>query len=258
VAATQRKSREGAFRVALVGYTNAGKSSLMNALAGADLLVENQLFSTLDATTRRLPLPGGTHVLLTDTVGFIRKLPHDLVASFRTTLSEVTEADLLLHVVDITSDALATHVDTVHQVLDELLGAPRDTFMVFNKIDALEDDTTINVMLRHHPRALFVSARSGAGLQELRESIQSHLRARTVNVVLELRSDAADIISFCHREGRVQRQDAGADDLTRIHVHFRDTVFRRFRKLHGARVRVIDAPTHEDKSEEPPHEEKRA
>ncbi len=259
-AATQRKSREGAFRIALVGYTNAGKSSLMNALAGADLLVENQLFSTLDATTRRLTLPGGAHVLLTDTVGFIRKLPHDLVASFRTTLAEVTEADLLLHVVDITSEALALHIDTVHEVLDEMLDGPRDTFMVFNKIDALQDATTIDVMLRHHPRAKFVSAHSGAGLAELREAILAHLRARTVDVVLDVQSHAADVISFCYREGRVRSQESAPDGLPRIHVHFPDTVFRRFTKLHGGDVRLVDAPTREDGREDGREEprEKRA
>lgn len=245
VAATQRKSRQGEFRVALVGYTNAGKSSLMNALAGADLAVENRLFSTLDATTRRIPLPGGAHVLLTDTVGFIRKLPHDLVASFRTTLSEVTEADLLLHVVDVTSDALATHIDTVHEVLDEILDGPRDTFIVFNKLDALRDETVVNVMLRHHPRALFVSAHTGSGLPELRAAILSHRRARTVDIVVEVLRRASEVVSFCYREGHVQTQDTGSSGAPRIHVHFPDTVFRRFRKLHGRDIRLIDAPTHD-------------
>jgi GTP-binding protein HflX len=251
VAATQRKSREGEFRVALVGYTNAGKSSLMNALVGADLLVENRLFSTLDATTRRIPLSGGAHVLLTDTVGFIRKLPHDLVASFRTTLSEVTEADLLLHVVDITSGALATHIDTVHEVLDEILDGPRDTFIVFNKLDALRDETVVNVMLRHHPRALFVSAQSGEGLPELREAMRSHLRARTVDIVFEVLQHSSQVLSFCYREGQVQAQDAGSGGAPRIHVRFPDTVFRRFTKLHSSDVRVIDVPTHDAGSEEP-------
>jgi GTP-binding protein HflX len=139
IAATQRKGRESAFTAALVGYTNAGKSSLLNALAGTDLLAENKLFSTLDATTRRVTIPGGHEVLLTDTVGFIRKLPHDLVASFKTTLEEINQAQLIVHVADATSPSLAAHLETVNEVLDEILDGPRDTLLVFNKIDALQD-----------------------------------------------------------------------------------------------------------------------
>jgi len=246
VAATQRKSRQGEFRVALVGYTNAGKSSLMNALCGSELLVENQLFSTLDATTRRAPLPEGAAVLLTDTVGFIRKLPHDLVASFRTTLSEINEADLLLHVVDLTSPALPAHIDTVHEVLDGILEGQRDTLMVFNKLDALADPTLVNVMLRHHPRAHFVSARSGAGLQELRRAILTHERSRVVEVEIEVRERAAEVLAFCYREGRVQQQDVGPQGAPRLRVSFRDLVFRRFTKLHSGDYHILHAPVHGD------------
>ena len=258
VAATQRKSRKREFRAALVGYTNAGKSSLMNALAGADLTVENQLFSTLDATTRRMSLSGGAHVLLTDTVGFIRKLPHNLVASFRTTLSEVVEADLLLHVVDITSGALAAHIDTVHEVLGEITDQPRDTFMVFNKMDALADEALVNMMLRHHPRALFVSARTGAGLSELREAVLAHFRARTVDVVLEVLQRASDVLSFCYREGQVQTQGVSADGRPRVHVHFPDSVFHRLMKLHGADVCVVETPARGTELQPPAREEKPA
>jgi GTP-binding protein HflX len=241
IASTQRKSRRGEFRVALVGYTNAGKSSLMNALAGSELLVENQLFSTLDATTRRTALPGGAQVLLTDTVGFIRKLPHDLVASFENTLSEINEADLLLHVIDVTSHALAAHIDTAHEVLENILDGHRDTLMVFNKMDALEDRTLVNVMLRHHPRAHFVSAHNGEGLQALRRAILAQVRARTVDVEIEVVRGAADVVSFCYREGQVQRQDAGPEGLVRMRVTFRDDLFQRFAKLHHGDFRILGA-----------------
>ncbi len=244
VASTQRASRHGEFRLALVGYTNAGKSSLMNALAGSNLLVENQLFSTLDATTRRAMLPGGAHVLLTDTVGFIRKLPHHLVASFATTLAEIAEADLFLHVVDVTSPALAAHIETVHEVLESLLDGPRDSLMVFNKLDALQDPTVVNVMLRHHPRAHFVSARQGSGLQELRQAIHSQLRARTVEVQIEIQERAAEVLAFCYREGQVQRQDVGSQGEPRLWVAFRDHVFQRFTKLHRGDFTLLHAPVH--------------
>lgn len=242
IASTQRKARHGEFRIALVGYTNAGKSSLMNVLAGSGLLVENQLFSTLDATTRRLALDGGSHVLLTDTIGFIRKLPHDLVASFRTTLSEIADADLLLHVVDITTPALAAHIDTVHEVLDEILDEPRDTMIVFNKMDALEDPTLVNVMLRHHPRAQFVSTRSGAGLATLRRALAAQVRLRTVAVEIDVLRRASQILSFCYRVGRVLRQGAQPDGRPRLLVRFPNTAFQRFVKSFAGDYRLVRAP----------------
>ncbi len=245
VAATQRKSRHGEFRVALVGYTNAGKSSLMNALSGSELLVENRLFSTLDATTRRTTLPDGSHALLTDTVGFIRKLPHDLVASFRTTLAEINEADLLLHVVDVTSPALAAHIDTVHEVLDDILESPCDTLMVFNKMDALADPTVVHIMLRHHPRARFVSAQSGEGLVDLRHAVLAQVRARTVEVEIEVLRRGPEVLSFCYREGRVQAQDVGPNGEPRVRVVFRDIVFQRFAKTHQGDFQIVGTPMHE-------------
>ncbi|UCE02322.1 MAG: GTPase HflX [Candidatus Latescibacterota bacterium] len=242
IVATQRKARDKAFRVALVGYTNAGKTSLMNALAGSQLLVENQLFSTLDATTRRLELDGGSHVLLTDTVGFIRKLPHDLVASFRTTLSEIGDADLLLHVVDITTPNLAAHIDTVHEVLGEILEMPRDTFVVFNKMDALEDASVVNVMLRHHPRAHFVSARSAEGLTALRRALLAQVRSRTVELEIEILQRASEIFSFCFRAGEVVRQGANPEGRPQLFVRFPDAAFKRFIKTFRGNFTIVDAP----------------
>ncbi|MFQ5600437.1 MAG: GTPase HflX, partial [Candidatus Krumholzibacteriia bacterium] len=246
IAVTQRKARHGEFSVAIVGYTNAGKTSLMNALSGSHLLTEDRLFSTLDATTRRLALPGGAHVLLTDTVGFIRKLPHDLVASFRTTLEEINDADLILHVADITSPNLAAHIDTVHEVLGEILDGPRDTFMVFNKLDILDDPTLINVMLRHHPRALFTSAQTGDGLDALRNAILSQVRARTVDVEIDVLRRASKVLSFCYREGRIRNQTVSGDGQPRLRVRFPDVAFRRFAKIHQGDFRVVDVPTHDE------------
>jgi GTP-binding protein HflX len=241
-AKTQRRSRQGSFACALVGYTNAGKSSLMNALAGTDLVAENKLFSTLDATTRRVTLWPGEPVLISDTVGFIRKLPHDLVASFRTTLEEINQADLILHVVDITSAALAAHIDTVNEVLSELLDGPRDTLMVFNKMDALDDRGLATVMLRHHPRARFISARSGEGVAELRHAIQEYVAGRTVEIEIALQRRVPELLSFCYREGRVTRQDQTADGHVLLAVRFPDVAFRRLRKQFEGDYEITGAP----------------
>ncbi len=167
----QRKARTGCFKVSLVGYTNAGKSTLFNVLAHAKVYVENQLFATLDPTTRVIASEGKVQVLLTDTVGFIRKLPAHLVASFRATLEEVTEADLLLHIVDAAESDPDAHIEAVNSVLEALgaLHCPR--LLVFNKIDALDDEITLLGLRAHHPGALFVSAMTREGIPELREVI---------------------------------------------------------------------------------------
>ncbi|NUQ47128.1 MAG: GTPase HflX, partial [Phycisphaerae bacterium] len=169
----QRKVREvGArqdhFTVSLVGYTNAGKSTLMNALTGAATLVRDQLFATLDTLTRRWDLGNGRFVLLSDTVGFIRNLPHHLVASFRATLEEAIHADLLLHVVDASSPDAEQQVAAVHDVLRSLgVADDRRQLLVLNKTDAIEDEAAFTVLRAAHPAALPISARSGAGLPEL-------------------------------------------------------------------------------------------
>ena len=234
IAATQRKQREGAFAAAFVGYTNAGKSSLMNALAGTALLTENKLFSTLDATTRKVTLGDGEDVLLTDTVGFIRKLPHDLVASFRTTLREVEDADLLLHVVDITSASLEEQMDTVHRVLDEILRSERPTQLVFNKIDAVEDPTVLTALQRQYPQALFVSARSGEGLPRLRDLLRAEGATRSVQVEIEIVNDPAAVLSFCFREGRVLQQDQSDAGNPRLRVRFPRSTYLRLQQVHAS------------------------
>ena len=165
---TQRRRRRGHFRAALVGYTNAGKSTLFNALTRADVFVEDRLFATLDATTRQMVSPERRLALLTDTVGFIRKLPHHLVASFHSTLVEAVEADLLVHVVDAADPDVQRQMEAVEAVLDELLAEPRPTVLVFNKLDLVRDEDAIAGLEARHPEALLVSARTGAGLDALR------------------------------------------------------------------------------------------
>ena len=167
----QRKGRKDCFKVSLVGYTNAGKSTLFNVLAKAKVYVENQLFATLDPTTRVIASEGKVQVLLTDTVGFIRKLPAHLVASFRATLEEVTEADLLLHVVDATERDPDAHIEAVNTVLEELDALQRPRLLVFNKVDMVDDEITLLGLRAQHPGAVFVSAVTREGLPALREVI---------------------------------------------------------------------------------------
>jgi GTP-binding protein HflX len=178
VADTQRKSRRGTFAAALVGYTNAGKSSLMNALAGTELLTENKLFSTLDATTRRISLARGEQVLLTDTVGFIRKLPHDLVASFRATLEEAVAADVVLHVVDVSRPAWEEQMAVVGEVLEDAGlrdgGTAGRVILALNKADRLDEadrEARLGAARARGWEAVLVSAVKGSGLSDLATAV---------------------------------------------------------------------------------------
>ena len=164
----QRRRRRREFRAALVGYTNAGKSTLFNALTRSQVFVEDRLFATLDSTTRQMVSPGRQVALLTDTVGFIRKLPHHLVASFHSTLAEAIEADLLLHVVDLSDPGYRRQMTVVEGVLDQILDRPRPTTLVFNKSDLIADDETLQGIAVQFPESFVVSARAGTGLKPVR------------------------------------------------------------------------------------------
>lgn len=182
---TQRKGRTEHTRVSLVGYTNAGKSTLMNALASdAGVLAENRLFATLDSTTRTVHVGGNKTILLSDTVGFIRKLPHRLIESFKSTLDEVRESDVLMHVVDTTHPRFAEQKQVVNETLAELKADDKPTLLVFNKIDALEDVDALQALRLEYPDAAFVSALRGIGLAELEERLiavmEEHYTERTV------------------------------------------------------------------------------
>ncbi len=164
---TQRKGRENLKRFALAGYTNAGKSTLMNRLTDSGVLVENKLFATLDTTVRKIALPEGREVLLSDTVGFIRKLPAHLVASFRSTLAEIIEADVILHVIDVSHPLFDEHMESVDKTLKSLGADAIPTLLVFNKIDALEFDEDLSELRAQYPDACFVSAAKDIGIDEL-------------------------------------------------------------------------------------------
>jgi len=206
----QRQGRRGEFRAALVGYTNAGKSSILRAMSGAaDVFVEDRLFATLDPLTREVELGENNQMLLTDTVGFIRKLPHHLVASFRATLEEVNEADLLLHVVDASHPTWEEQRFVVDQVLGELGALERPVLHVFNKTDAMEHENLLALQARVTnllPNSVFVSAATEGGLEPLKRALLTAVRK--VRPVAEIRLPIGDgrLLADVHRNGEVLEQ----------------------------------------------------
>ncbi len=221
--AVQRSSRRTSFRASLVGYTNAGKSSILRSLAeAADIFVENRLFATLDPLTREVDLGESQRVLVTDTVGFIRKLPHDLVASFRATLEEVREADLLLHVIDASHPLWEDQARTVTEVLEELGAGDRPMLVVFNKMDLVAEDALPGLHARAKdiaPDSVFVSAVSEDGLEPLRRALLGIVRK--LKPVTELRVSTSDgrLLAELHRAGEVidQRND-GEEMVIRVRL----------------------------------------
>jgi GTP-binding protein HflX len=203
--ATQRHGRQRHQwpLASIVGYTNAGKSTLLNALTGADVLAEDKLFATLDPTTRRLRLPTNQNVLLSDTVGFIRKLPHRLVEAFKATLEEVVRADLLLHVVDASHPQATEQIRAVNEVLDEIGAGTKPTLMIFNKTDRVVEPGILPRFLEQYPHAVTVSAKRGDGFPSLLAELGSRLRPVRDFVELEVPHDAADVIAKAHELGQV-------------------------------------------------------
>jgi GTP-binding protein HflX len=229
--ATQRKARRRRAMptVALVGYTNAGKSTLLNRVTEAGVLVEDRLFSTLDPTTRRLRLLGGEIVLLSDTVGFVRRLPHQLVEAFRSTLEEVADADLLLHVVDAGSDEGEAQIEAVHGVLREIGAGNVPELVVVNKVDAADPDT-VRALLGAHPGAVSVSALTGEGIDKLLEAVATRLRSLARIIELSVPYGRGDVIAALHREGEVL-VEVHENDATRLRARVPETELSRFREF---------------------------
>jgi GTP-binding protein HflX len=240
---TQRKARREAYRVALVGYTNAGKSSILRGLSGSDVFVEDRLFATLDSATRVCDLGEGMRALVTDTVGFIRKLPHHLVASFRATLEEVIEADLLLHVVDVSSPGWDEQMESVHEVLTEAGAATRPTLLVMNKLDRLthaeEGDLRgrCSALLEPH---VFSSVMEEDGLDSLRAALRDGLRARMATVRVSFPAADGRTLAEAYREGEVVHREMAEGRIV-LTARVPEAVVGRWKLQEGIEVSREDA-----------------
>ena len=208
----QQRKREGMSVVALVGYTNAGKSTLLNTLTHADVLTADMLFATLDPTTRRIDLPNGGAALVTDTVGFIQKLPHQLVAAFRATLEEVLEADLLLHIVDITHPNVMEQVEAVHETLTEIGATDKPMINALNKIDCLNGrgpsggEGSLPKLLDEFPNSVPVSALTGQGITALLDRIEEELEAGMAHVSVTIPYERGDLVDLFHKRGVIEEE----------------------------------------------------
>jgi len=188
---------------ALVGYTSSGKSTLLNTLSGSEVLVDRKLFATLDPTTRRVVLPDGWAVLVTDTVGFIRDLPHHLIAAFRATLEEVTEADFLIHVVDAGHPQMEAHIEAVHHVLQELNADDKAMVTVFNKSDLVADQYVLRKLVAETPESVYISALMREGMRHFMALLSRTLQSLLVHMTLEIPYERSDLVSLCYESGRV-------------------------------------------------------
>ncbi|HBK84586.1 MAG TPA: GTPase HflX [Firmicutes bacterium] len=220
--------RRGHPLVCLVGYTNAGKSTLLNALTDAEIFAADMLFATLDPTTRVLALPDGQEVAITDTVGFISRLPHMLVDAFHATLEEVQESDLLLHVVDTANEQFPEQMNSVQTVLEELKASDKKQIVVFNKADLLPDPTQFLPPFSDHPQ-IIVSAHTGAGLAELKQLIADQLPDAPQRVTYLLPHSRGEVVSWLHRQGEVVAQEYEAEGV-RVVVDLRYAQIRQAAK----------------------------
>jgi len=212
---TQRKRRRSVPvpTGAIVGYTNAGKSSLLNALTDSQVLAEDKLFATLDPTSRRLSLPNGQNLVLTDTVGFVRNLPHRLVEAFKATLEEAVVSDFLLHVLDVRSGELDEHKQTTESVLEELEAHDKPTLLVFNKIDINPDPAVISYWQSRYPEAHFVSARTGEGIESLKASMVDRVQEGIRPMKLLIPHTRYDLVHFLHEIGAVDQESYEDDGI---------------------------------------------
>ncbi len=229
-------SRREARIVSLVGYTNAGKSTILRSLTGADVLIEDRLFSTLDTKVEAWPILPGSKVFITDTVGFIRKLPHHLVASFHATLRVVCHADLLLHVVDVSSPSFRGQIEAVRGVLEEIGADGRPTLLVLNKTDRLDAARDIGALLAEFPGAIPVSAKTGAGLEALRTEVRNRLAVGRCEARVHLSASDGKLAHYCHENTEVLARRMVDGDVV-LDVRADERHLRRLRSL-GAGVEI--------------------
>ncbi|CAN5810459.1 GTPase HflX [soil metagenome] len=238
--ATQRKGREDLLKAALVGYTNAGKSSVLRAISDTEVLVEDRLFATLDAATRQVDLGEGEQALITDTVGFIRKLPHHLVASFRATLEEAQEADLLLHVIDLSHSGWEEQKEVVDQVLAGLGLRERETILVFNKVDRLTHDEEKawrdRAAANYPSESVFTSTVEPGGVEPLRDRLRMRGQAAKPQVDIELAFSEGAVLAEIYRDAEVLARDDDEEHI-RLRVRMSPAVLGRIRRAPGVVIR---------------------
>jgi GTP-binding protein HflX len=238
---TQRKGRTKHIRAALVGYTNVGKSTLLNLLSGSDVFVENRLFATLDPTTRLVPLSSNTEILMTDTVGFIRKLPHHLVASFKSTLEEISEADIILHLSDILSKNFQDQINVVSDTLADLGAADKPTLMVFNKIDGLTDRSIIAATSEQFPHSVFISATRGINILGLKDEVTKLLREEFVDKTFTISQRDQKLIAYLHTAGEVLDKEYSESSVT-LSLRIRKKEFERVINMVGKAKKTPSRP----------------
>lgn len=225
---------------AIVGYTNAGKSTLLNFLTEAKVFAEDKLFATLDPTIRRITLPNNQDLLLADTVGFIRKLPHQLVEAFKATLEEAADADFLVEVLDINSQHLDDHHETTIKVLSEIGVHNKPVITVFNKVDMIEDPFLIRRIKRKHPNAVFISAAKGTGAEELVEQLAAQLNRGLKKISVKIPHDRHDLIALLHRTSNILFEKYDSDGA-RITAAVPSKVFKQLKKFENNFQENIDA-----------------
>ena len=217
---TQRKSRSNIFKVALAGYTNAGKSSLLRTLSGYNAFVKDQLFATLDTTTKKVKLKNNTEVLLSDTVGFLRNLPHELIASFRSTLGEIEDADLIIKLIDISSNDIHGHIKTIEDTLELLNCHKKESIIVFNKIDKI-NDTDIYERLNHiYKNPLYISSSKKLRINKLLSVIQEYATNNLTTFKLNIPYDKSHIIDSVYNQTTIIKRE---DLFEHIHIEFQST-----------------------------------
>jgi GTP-binding protein HflX len=239
----RRKEREVAARydrltVSLVGYTNAGKSTLMNALTGAKVLAVDKLFATLDTRTRRWQLPNWGPVLLSDTVGFIRDLPHGLIASFKATLEEARRADLLLHVADASNPAVMEQIAAVYDVLEEIGIEAKDTVLVLNKIDCFDAPERLGSLRARYPNAIPISARTGQGVERLMHAVSDALSRNFQDLDVETGVDNGKLLAYLAAHGEILSRRYHDDRVT-VHCRIPE---RHLGRLRESAISVTERP----------------
>ncbi|MBN2466329.1 GTPase HflX, partial [candidate division WOR-3 bacterium] len=232
--AVQRERRSEMFRLVLAGYTNAGKSTLLNRMTRADVKVSDQLFATLDPNTKPLALARNVNVLVTDTVGFIRDLPAQLVASFRSTLSEVLDASLILHVVDASDEQADRKIDAVNDTLAEIGAGDKPVMMVFTKVDHVFDDAVLGRLRRSYARSVFVSGQTGEGIDELTAELLRRVEQEMVTRTFTVPVQRHDLVSLLHDSGRVvQEQELEGRRRLKV-IGFRPSLARARARVNAA------------------------